>query len=93
MPSKRWGRTVLACRSGGGPEVGEAWAKVADVKERKETVEVYVHNAGKPDQGMLVIAAEEKELAVVNILGVADLANLTEVRQGCRCFSDFARFE
>lgn len=55
---------------------GPGWTRIVDVKDKKEVVEVYVHNPGKPDQGMLVIAAEPKELSVVNIIGTTDLAKL-----------------
>lgn len=54
----------------------KAWSRIVEVQEKDELVEVYVYNAGKPDQAMTVFAAEDKELVVVNILGVTDLSKL-----------------
>ena len=52
------------------------WSRIVDVKDKDESVEVYVHNPGKPDQGMLIIAAEADELSVVNIVGTSDFSKL-----------------
>ena len=55
------------------------WSRVISNKEEHESVDIYMlTQAGKPG-GFLLIAAEEKELTVVNITGSIDLASLQEV--------------
>ena len=55
------------------------WSRLVNVKDEKETVEIYMLNQdGKPG-GFLLIAAEPKELTVVNVIGSIDLASLKEV--------------
>jgi hypothetical protein len=56
-----------------------AWPRIVNVKDEKETVEIYMLNQeGKPG-GFLLIAAEPKELTVVHVVGSIDLASLKEV--------------
>jgi hypothetical protein len=55
------------------------WSRIVGTKDEHESVEIYMFSKdGKPG-GLLVIAAEEKELSVVHVVGSIDLASLTEV--------------
>jgi len=57
-----------------------SWPRVVNVKEEHESVEIYVSTGpdGKP-VGFLLIAAEPKELTIVQVTGSIDLASLKEV--------------
>jgi len=55
------------------------WARIINVKEEKESVEIYMQSQGGKTSGFLLIAAEQKELTVVHIVGTIDLASLQEV--------------
>jgi hypothetical protein len=55
------------------------WARVVNVKEDKETVEIYMQSQAGKTTGILLIAAEEKELTVLQVVGSVDLASLQEV--------------
>ncbi len=57
---------------------GSGWSKMVQVKEKGggEITEVYVHGAGGKVTGVLVLAAEPRELTVVNLLGPLDLEKL-----------------
>jgi Domain of unknown function (DUF4252) len=58
---------------------GSGWSRIVNTKEEHESVEIYMFSQdGKPG-GLLLIAAEEKELSVVHVVGSIDLASLTEV--------------
>jgi hypothetical protein len=58
---------------------GSGWSPIVRTKEEHESVEIYMFSQdGKPG-GFLLIAAEEKELSVVHVVGSIDLASLTEV--------------
>lgn len=51
-----------------------SWSKIVEVKEKDETVEIYMRSgAGK---GFAVISAEPKELTVVSIDGAFEMADL-----------------
>ena len=54
------------------------WSRIVGVKsaEDGETVDVYVRNENKKITGVAVVAAESKELTVVNIVGPVDLDSL-----------------
>jgi hypothetical protein len=56
-----------------------AWAKIVDVKSRGESTEVYLFSKDNQYGGLAVLAAEPREIAVVNIVGPVDLATLTEL--------------
>jgi hypothetical protein len=59
-----------------------SWSSIISVKERKgEFTEILMHRpAGGGDaDGMLIIAAEEDEVTVVNIVGRIDLKNLGKI--------------
>jgi hypothetical protein len=57
------------------------WSRIVGVKstEDGETVDVYVRNENKKVTGVAVIAAEPKELTVVNIVGPVDLDSLADL--------------
>jgi hypothetical protein len=55
---------------------GPNWVRVIEVKERDESAEVWFYSDGGKPGGLAVIAAEPKELAVVNIVGPIDLQTL-----------------
>lgn len=58
------------------------WQKIVDVSSSKESGEnagIYVKTDGKQFQGLLVIAAEPKELTIVNIVGNIDPARLQDL--------------
>jgi len=49
------------------------WAKIVDVKEKGgDNVGVYLNTDGKQTQGIVVLAAEPKELTFVQIVGLID---------------------
>lgn len=53
------------------------WAKIVDVKEPKESTEIYLHPL--PDSklgGLAIVSAEAKEITVVLISGVMNAADL-----------------
>jgi len=52
------------------------WSKVIEAKERDESVEIYMFGKNKDLTALIIIAAEPKELAVVNIVGPVDLKTL-----------------
>jgi hypothetical protein len=56
-----------------------AWARLVSVKEKGERVEVHLMSAGDQVAGLLVVAAEEKELTVVNVVGSIALDRLKEL--------------
>lgn len=57
---------------------GPGWARMAGVrsKRNKQNLDVYTMIQGSKISGLAVIAAEEKELTVVNIIGPIDLEKL-----------------
>jgi hypothetical protein len=57
------------------------WSRIVGIKsaEDGETVDVYVRNENKKITGVAIIAAEPKELTVVNIVGPVDLDSLADL--------------
>jgi Domain of unknown function (DUF4252) len=55
------------------------WSQVISTKEEHESVDIYMLNQNGKPGGFLLIAAEEKELTVVHVVGSIDLASLQEV--------------
>jgi hypothetical protein len=57
------------------------WSRIVGVKsaEDGETAEVYVRTENKKITGVAILAAEPKELTVVNIVGPVDLDSLAEL--------------
>ncbi|HVG33962.1 MAG TPA: DUF4252 domain-containing protein [Pyrinomonadaceae bacterium] len=60
---------------------GPGWSRMAGVrsKRNKQNLDVYTMIQGSKIGGLAVIAAEEKELTVVNIIGPIDLEKLMEL--------------
>ncbi|MBI1790467.1 MAG: DUF4252 domain-containing protein [Acidobacteria bacterium] len=59
-----------------------AWSKIVDVRSAKpggDNAGVYMKTDGNQILGIVVIAAEPKELTVVNIVGALDPENLREL--------------
>jgi hypothetical protein len=55
------------------------WTRIVDVQEKNESSSIYLKTDGKQTQGIVVIAAEPRELTVVQILGNVDPAALAEI--------------
>ncbi len=57
------------------------WSRIVGFKstDEGETAEVYVRNENKKVTGVAIIAAEPKELTVVNIVGPVDLDSIAEL--------------
>jgi hypothetical protein len=55
------------------------WSRIISSKEEHESVDIYMLNQGGKPGGFLLIAAEEKELTVIHVVGSIDLASLKEV--------------
>lgn len=60
-------------------QLGPTWKKVVNVRSRKENVEVYFDTRGDTIAGLVVIAAEPRELTFVNIVGPIDVEKLTHL--------------
>jgi Domain of unknown function (DUF4252) len=59
---------------------GPGWTRLVNVTSRKEgTVEVYLLMNGDQIGGLAVLAAEDRELTVVNIVGPVDLERLAKL--------------
>jgi hypothetical protein len=56
-----------------------AWSRIVNVKESGESTQIFALKTGGAPGGLLVIAAEPKEVTVVEILGTIDLNHLQEV--------------
>ena len=57
-----------------------AWNKIVNVSSKKEgTVEIYLMQTGDRISGLAVLAAEPKEVTVVNIVGPVDLDKLSDL--------------
>jgi hypothetical protein len=59
---------------------GPSWSQIVSINSKKEgTVEVYVSITNASINGLAVLAADPKELTVVNIIGPVDLEKLAEL--------------
>jgi hypothetical protein len=58
-----------------------AWSKIVSVRSKKEgdNAEIYLMGSESNVQGLAIIAAEPKELTVVNLVGPIDLDKLSEL--------------
>jgi hypothetical protein len=56
---------------------GAAWTRVLSNQEKAELEELYTLKRGEKVVGIVVLAAESRELAVVNLVGVVDPARLS----------------
>lgn len=60
--------------------IGAGWQRIVNVKSvDQENVEIYTHLRGDAIGGLVVIAAEPRELTFVNIVGPIDLAKLSSI--------------
>ncbi len=58
--------------------IGAGWQRIVSVRRTgEEDVQIYTHMKGDLIDGLIVIAAEPKELTFVNIVGPIDLAQLS----------------
>jgi hypothetical protein len=58
-------------------QLGPQWKKIVNVRSRdKENVEVFLDMRGEAVRGLFVVAAEPRELTLVNIVGPIDLEKL-----------------
>jgi translation elongation factor EF-1beta len=59
---------------------GAAWTKILNVNSKKDgAIEVYLMTVGDQVGGLAVLAANPKELTIVNIIGPVDLGKLSEL--------------
>jgi hypothetical protein len=59
---------------------GAAWSKILNVNSKKDgAIEVYLMTTGDQISGLAVLAANPKELTIVNIIGPVDLGKLSEL--------------
>ncbi len=58
-------------------QLGGSWKKIVNVRGRHENSEIYIDTRGDQPIGLLVIAAEPRELTVVNIVGPIDIEKLS----------------
>jgi hypothetical protein len=57
-----------------------AWSRVININSRKEgSLEVYLMTEGSAVRGLALLAADPKELTIVNIIGPVDLEKLSEL--------------
>jgi hypothetical protein len=67
------------------------WSRVLNNQDKDENTEIYLlTQAGKP-AGLLLIAAEEKELTVIHVIGAIQLAKLQELINSTIKFKDLAQ--
>jgi hypothetical protein len=57
------------------------WTRIISTKEDHESVDIYMLNQNGKAAGFLLIAAEAKELTVVQIAGSIDLSNLAGLKE------------
>lgn len=61
-------------------QLGPTWKRIVNVRSRdRENVEVYTDVRGERVAGLVVIAAEPRELTIVNIVGPIDMARLADL--------------
>ena len=61
-------------------QIGPMWQRVVNVKSRDgEDVEIYMLPAGDNVAGIVIVATEDEELTVVNLVGPVDLAQLSRL--------------
>jgi hypothetical protein len=56
------------------------WSQVMDVKDGEDRVELYLFSKNGSSRGMALVAAEAKEIAVINVVGSADLSALSKLK-------------
>jgi len=55
------------------------WTKVVDAQEKHDSLAVYLRIHGNATDGLVVLAADAKSLAFVQIIGAVDLSTLSEL--------------
>ena len=61
-------------------QIGPSWKRLVMVKSRdRENVEIYADMRGETVAGLLVLAAEPRELTIVNLVGPVDLDKLANL--------------
>lgn len=60
-------------------QLGPSWKRVVMVKDHSEHTEIYADMRGENVVGLLVLAAERRELTIVNLVGPIDLDKLGEL--------------
>lgn len=60
-------------------QLGSNWNKIVNVRGKRENVEIFTQTRGEQITGLVVIAAEARELTVVNIVGPIDLDQLAKM--------------
>ena len=61
-------------------KIGPSWQKIVNVQSLdSENVEIYTQLDGEVIAGMVIVAAEPKELTFINIVGPMDLADLASL--------------
>jgi hypothetical protein len=55
------------------------WSNILDVKEKHESTGIFLKTDGKQGQGLVLIAAEPRELTVVQIIGPIDPSMLSDL--------------
>ena len=55
---------------------GPGWTKIVEAKDGDESAEIYMFSKSKDLGGLTIIAAERRELVVVNIVGPVDIKML-----------------
>ena len=55
------------------------WSKIVDIKETRETTEIYTKTEQGKTVGFAILTAEPRELVVVYIEGAVDLAGLADL--------------
>ena len=56
-----------------------SWKRVLNAREEKERVDIFLKTAGGKVEGFLLVAAEAKEVAVIQAEGSVELAGVQEV--------------
>ena len=60
---------------------GTGWSRIVDAQENGDHSEIYVLSQGGQFGGLLIIAAEKKELTVVHVQGTLQLAELASLQE------------
>jgi hypothetical protein len=55
------------------------WSNIVDVQEKRESTGIFLKMKGDQTEGIVVVAAEPKELTVVQIIGPIDPSMLSEL--------------
>jgi hypothetical protein len=60
-------------------QLGPSWKRLVQVKGQRENTEIYADMRGENVTGLLVIAAEPRELTIVNLVGPIDIDKLAHL--------------